>query len=472
MTLAGGKTPSSAVVLATLAALTVAVFLPLAVRVSSPDDLLCENPGVLSGITLGALAFHGSGGRELAPADDALVDAGRRDVRHGAAGLSPDERLLSPLRRRSRVPRAPPLTGATWRSALAAALFAVHPLHVESVAWISERKDVLSGVFFWLALGAYRRYAALPSSGRYVLVTALLAAGLLAKPVLVTLPLLFLVLDGWPLGRLRAAPGSLTRLVREKLPWLALSTVFSAVTLFVQSSGQALQSLETIPFVWRVQNALIAYVRYLGSTVWPVGLSFCHPHPTHAQGTGAPLSALALIVAFTLLAFTLRGRHPALLAGWCWYLGLLVPVIGLVQVGVQTVADRYMYLPLAGVAFTVIWPLADLLRQNRRLRAVAACAAVFAVGALAAAAHAQTASNSLAYHAAAHGAGREYEKKLAHYTDLRPLPSGIARKIFGVDRGATEVGGIAQQLRRHPVEVGPARGCARAVPGGDQAGSG
>jgi tetratricopeptide (TPR) repeat protein len=410
------------VVLAALAALTAAVFLPLRnAGFIVSDDLLyvTENPAVRSGFTPGGLLravtvpvaanWHPLTVLSLM-LDVELFGPGPRGfhLMNVLYHLCAAALAFLVLRR---------LTGATWRSAFAAALFAVHPLHVESVAWIAERKDVLSGVFFWLTLGAYRRYAARPSAGRHTLVTGLLAAGLMAKPMLVTVPLLFLVLDGWPLGRLRSASADLPRLVREKLPWLAIATVFSLVTLLMQHRGQALQSLEDLPFAWRVQNALIAYVRYLGSAVWPARLSFFHPYPTHAPGVGPALSALALLAALMTLALVLRRRLPALAAGWFWYLGLLVPVIGLVQVGSQTSADRYMYLPLAGVALAVIWPCADLLRGQRRLRSAAAVVAVAALGAFAAAAHAQTRTweSSLSLYRSSLALAAEDEKWLAHY---------------------------------------------------------
>ncbi|MHB8834594.1 MAG: tetratricopeptide repeat protein [Candidatus Methylomirabilia bacterium] len=418
----GRSARQAAVVLAALVALTVVVFLPLrnAGFVVSDDKLyVTENPAVRSGFTPGGLLravtvpvaanWHPLTVLSLM-LDAELFGPGPRGFHLMNVLYHLCAAVLSFLVLRR-------LTGATWRSALTAALFAVHPLHVESVAWISERKDVLSGVFFWLVLGAYRRYAARPSRGRHALVSGLLVSGLMAKPMLVTVPLLLLVLDGWPLGRLRTVPGNFARLLREKLPWLAIATIFSIVTLIVQARGQALQSLEALPFAWRVQNALAAYGRYLGSTVWPARLSFFHPYPTHAPGVGPALSAFALLAAITILALVSVRRRPALAAGWFWYLGLLVPVIGLIQVGGQTVADRYMYLPLTGVAFAVIWPLADLLRDQRRLRVSAALAAFAIVAVLSVVARAQTRfwESSLSLYNSSLARAEEDEKWLAHF---------------------------------------------------------
>lgn len=309
------------------------------------------------------------------------------------------------------------LTGAAWRSAAAAAVFAVHPLHVESVAWVSERKDVLSGLFFWLALGAYARYVVRPSPGRHGVVTGLLLLGLLAKSMLVTLPLLLLVLDIWPLGRLRPGSGMPRSLVLEKMPWLGLAAVFSIVTIVAQVRGSSLQTLENLPFSWRMQNALLSYVRYLGNALWPERLYFLHPYPTHPPGVGPALAAFALLAALTVLALSLVRRFPALAAGWFWYLGLLVPVIGLVQVGSQTIADRYMYLPLAGVSLAVLWPLADLLRGRPVQRAAGAFVAVVTVCALAITANAQARrwESGLTLYGRSLEQGSEDEKWLAHY---------------------------------------------------------
>ena len=253
------------------------------------------------------------------------------------------------------------LTGAPWRSAFVAGLFALHPLHVESVAWVSERKDELSGCFGLLALLRYARYAQAgvkPLASRdYWLSLLLCALGLMSKPMMVTLPFVMLLLDWWPLGRFGSAASPSRdsrwlRLVLEKLPYLALSVVSSVVTLAVQR--QAIQPMGRISLGIRVVNAVVSYVRYLGKTFWPVNLAIPYPHTGYASFRLFCLSAM-LIVAVCLVAVRFRNRFPFLVTGWCWYLGMLVPVIGLVQVGMQSMADRYTYLPLIGVFIMLTW---------------------------------------------------------------------------------------------------------------------
>lgn len=262
------------------------------------------------------------------------------------------------------------LTGASLPSALVAGLFALHPLNVESVAWVSERKNVLSTVFFFLTLWAYAAHARRPSRGRYLLVAAFLALGLLAKPMLVTLPCVLLLLDVWPLGRLRpgsaGAPARLRNLALEKLPLLGLSLASSLLTVAAQRAGGAVTSLEAIPLSSRLGNAVVSYLGYLGKAFWPVRLAVFYPHPGAALGsTRVVLSALALL-AITALAVGQLRRRPWLLVGWLWYLGTLVPVIGLVQVGSQAMADRYAYVPLVGIFLALVFGLAELAGPRAR----------------------------------------------------------------------------------------------------------
>jgi len=285
------------------------------------------------------------------------------------------------------------MTSRPWPSAFVAALFALHPLHVESVAWIAERKDVLSTFFGLLALLAYAWHAERPSRLRYAAVFALLALGLMAKPMLVTLPLVMLLLDYWPLGRLTAVPGSrfgapgsrfsfpvsrfpipasrLLSLVLEKLPLLVLAAASSVLTYAAQAEGGAVVPRESCPLDARVANALVAYVLYLSKAFWPSGLAVFYPYKAwplwQAAATGAFLAAvtaLALLAARRRTAPLPDGRGsdtaPYLPVGWFWYLGTLMPVIGLVQVGEQAMADRYTYLPLVGVFVAVTWLAADL----------------------------------------------------------------------------------------------------------------
>ncbi len=259
------------------------------------------------------------------------------------------------------------LSGDFWCSAFVAALFAVHPLHVESVAWIAERKDLLSGSFAMLTLWAYAAYVHRPTRGRYALTTALFAAGLASKPMLVTLPLVLLLLDYWPLGRPRLA---------EKIPWFGLSAASSVVTFLAQRAGGAV--VEEIPLAARMANAAVAYVLYLKKTVWPQDLAVFYPHP-YLPGS-APFAAwqvagAAVLLAAVSAAVIVLRRRPYLAVGWLWFCGMLVPVIGLAQIGDQALADRYTYLPLLGVFVALAWGAQDLARARPRLRAPLAATA-------------------------------------------------------------------------------------------------
>jgi tetratricopeptide (TPR) repeat protein len=270
------------------------------------------------------------------------------------------------------------MTGGFWRSALVAALFAVHPLHVESVAWVAERKDVLSGFFWMLTMAAYARYARAPNAGSYVLVAVCLTLGLMAKPMLVTLPCVLLLLDYWPLRRAEPGTGkSIGWLVVEKLPLFALAAGASVLTWNAQQAGGAIESLESYPLGSRIENALVSYVRYIGMAIWPSGLAVFYPHPGSKLQVWQVVGAGALLIVITAGTIALRRRAPYFLVGWLWYGGTLVPVIGLVQVGQQALADRYTYIPLIGVFITVAWSFGDLLIRcpDLRIWAIAATAA-------------------------------------------------------------------------------------------------
>ena len=276
------------------------------------------------------------------------------------------------------------MTGAVGRSAWVAALFAIHPMHVESVAWIAERKDVLSGLFFFLTLAAYLGWVRERSPRRYLLMVLPFACGLLAKPMLVTLPFVLLLIDVWPLGRLREA--GLRPLLVEKIPLFALSVASSAVTVYAQQGSLA--TLQAVSVGRRVGNALVSYVIYLEKTFWPTKLAVFYPLPPSVPLWKA-LSAGALLVVLTGLALWRIRRQPYLAVGWLWFLGMLVPVIGFVQVGRQAMADRYTYLPSIGLFLAVAWGVAELLAGVRAGRAVCATGALAVVAVLSIVAHRQ-----------------------------------------------------------------------------------
>jgi tetratricopeptide (TPR) repeat protein len=290
------------------------------------------------------------------------------------------------------------LTGARWPSALVAALFAAHPLHVEPVAWVAERKEVLSTVFGMLTLLAYSSYVKRLCVCSYLFVASALTLGLLAKPMLVTMPFVLLLLDFWPLRRLsfgrspaipQTSPSRLAggphscnnrRVLLEKLPLLALAASSCVITLIAQKKGGAISSLSGLPFWARCANALVGYVRYLVSTFWPTGLVPFYPHPGEGIPLWQPVLAALLLTGITLLVIRLARQHPYLPTGWFWYLGTLVPVIGLVQVGSQAGADRYTYIPLIGIFIMLSWGLEDA-AARRRIQAAAFALGGFALGA-------------------------------------------------------------------------------------------
>lgn len=276
------------------------------------------------------------------------------------------------------------MTGALWRSAFVAAVFAVHPLHVESVAWIAERKDVLSAVFFMLTLLAYFHYTRAPSIGRYLTMALVVALGLMSKPMLVTLPLVLLLLDYWPLRRIqaqRAGSGrQLLQLIVEKIPLIALSAGSSIVTFLAQRG--AIGWTEQLPVSARISNAIVTYVVYIRQMLWPAKLAVFYPHPENRLPTWEISLALVVLVGITVAAFVLRKKVPYLITGWLWYLGMLVPVIGLVQVGWQGHADRYTYLPQVGLYIAVTWAVADLTVSWRFQRIALGAAAALLVGVL------------------------------------------------------------------------------------------
>ena len=339
------------------------------------------------------------------------------------------------------------ITGALWRSTLVASLFALHPLHVESVAWVAERKDVLSTFFGLLSLRAYAGYAtrakvgndetAAPRSVRrttgadagracYLLSLLCFALALMSKPMLVTLPGVMLLLDFWPLGRMQfldfgatarcvPVPGrdcSLTRLVIEKIPFIAFAVASSIVTLLVQQKAMLFYRSLSVPA--RAGNALVACVRYLGLAAWPSDLAVLYPHPGH-WGLATVIGAAVLLLAVSAGAIGNLGRRPYLAVGWFWFLGMLVPVLGLIQVGIQSMADRYTYLPLAGVFIMAVWAGAEGAARARIPSPISAAVAVILVAWCAV----RTSSQVRLWHDTktlfAHAAAVTRENWMAHY---------------------------------------------------------
>ena len=305
----------------------------------------------------------------------------------------------------------PNRTGNIWASAFVAAVFAIHPLHVESVAWIAERKDVLSGVFFMLTLLAYVGYVRKRTAGRYVTMSILFACGLMSKPMLVTVPIVLLLLDYWPLNRglakasARQAEVSLLRakaataavrgqkseiqrfktqnwlkLVVEKIPLFALSVASCIATLLAQNF--ALASTEFLPIKLRITNAIVTYFDYVRQMFWPVDLIPFYIHPENRLEIWRLILAVAILAAITAITFMRRRKNPYLITGWFWYIVMLVPVIGLIQVGLHGRADRYTYLPQIGLYVAIVWLIRDLTKSWRRQKVILGAAAAIVLGSL------------------------------------------------------------------------------------------
>ena len=279
------------------------------------------------------------------------------------------------------------MTGAIWQSAFVAAAFALHPLHVESVAWVAERKDVLSALFWLLTMAAYLRYVRGGGAKWYVGTLLLFALGLMAKPMLVTLPFVLLLLDYWPLNRLKPAdsvervadrkeaseihytPNTIRYTLPEKVPFFALSVISSVITFLAQQSDRAMAGADTLALRIRFANAVVSYLRYIGKMVWPSKLAVLYPYHIDRLLFLKAAAAVLVLLGVSILAIRLASRHRYLPVGWFWYLGTLVPVIGFIQVGSQTFADRYTYIPLTGLFIIVAWALPELL-AGRRYRKV------------------------------------------------------------------------------------------------------
>lgn len=332
------------------------------------NEYVTENAVVRSGLTWAGVrwaltAFHSGNWHPLTWMSHMLdvslfgMDAGRHHLMNAFIHALSTALLFLALYR---------MTGAVWPSAFVAALFGVHPLHVESVAWVAERKDVLSGFFFMLVLLSYERYARRGGTGRYLLVATCFALGLLSKSMLVTVPFVLLLLDVWPLGRTSfaaAADGSRgaavpwARLALEKAPLFLMAIAASLVTYLAQKEGGAMGAMERdlLPLGDRLANAVVAYAGYLGKTIWPSDLAIFYPHPGRTLPWWKVAGASAVLLGALLFGLRQRRSRPFLLIGWLWYLGMLVPVIGLVQVGIQAQADRYAYLPMIGPLIMIAW---------------------------------------------------------------------------------------------------------------------
>jgi Tfp pilus assembly protein PilF len=260
------------------------------------------------------------------------------------------------------------MTKALWQSAFVAALFALHPLHVESVAWVAERKDVLSTFFWMLTMGIYVSYAARPGLARYLTLLLCFALGLMAKPMLVTLPFVLLLLDYWPLQRLEQKPllqpgghwRSIRPLLTEKIPLFVLAALSSIVTYLVQQHAGAMKALEALPLGARTANAFVSYITYMVKMLWPANLAVFYPHPA-SWPLWQVLGSAMLLTAITVIVIRGARKRPYAAVGWLWYVGTLVPVIGIVQVGSQAMADRYTYIPLIGLFIIVAWAVPELL---------------------------------------------------------------------------------------------------------------
>lgn len=293
------------------------------------------------------------------------------------------------------------LTNNLWASAFAATLFAIHPLRAESVAWVAERKDVLSGVFFMLTLLAYARYARSDrfSPGRYAIVLVLFALGLMCKPTLVTVPFVLLLLDYWPLGRVSGPPArrslgaggwsAVRAVIVEKIPFFVLSAASCVATVLAQK--EALAPAREVPFQERIANAVVAYAEYVVKMVYPANLAVLYPYPKGGPSIAEVVLALLLLLIVSVVLFRWRKTYPFALTGWLWFLGMLVPMLGIVQVGSQPMADRYTYLPQIGLYILVTWGALELFKNWQHKREVLTAAAVLIVGALITRSYFQTA---------------------------------------------------------------------------------
>jgi tetratricopeptide (TPR) repeat protein len=274
------------------------------------------------------------------------------------------------------------MTQGFWQSAFVAALFALHPLHVESVAWVAERKDVLSTFFWMLTMWAYLRYVRRPGAVRYLLALLTFGLGLMSKPMLVTLPFVLLLLDYWPLARVSCERRVIYRLIQEKIPFFILSAVSSIVTFLVQRSGGAVAELVYLPLKLRILNTIFSYGEYIRKMIWPVRLAVFYSYPDQNRLILYAVISVFFLLAVTILVLWSAKTHRYLFTGWFWYLGTLVPVIGLVQVGMQARADRYTYITLTGLFIIIAWGAPDLLAKWRHKKTALTLSALAVIAAL------------------------------------------------------------------------------------------
>ncbi len=264
-------------------------------------------------------------------------------------------------------------TGKLWQSALVASIFGLHPIHVESVAWLSERKDVLSVFFGMISLSAYVDYSKNPSFGRYLLVSTSLILGLMSKPMLVTLPFLFLLLDYWPLQRFDKSNEKKTtflHIILEKTPLIALSLLSSIITLIAQKAAMTSNLTENISIAYRVLNTGLSYITYLKKIFWPLDLAIFYPHPGMTLPAWKGIASILFLFLITLFVLKNYRKWPFAATGWIWFLGTLVPVIGIVQVGMQSMADRYVYLPAVGLYMAVVWSVSFFIKKYIKMKSI------------------------------------------------------------------------------------------------------
>jgi tetratricopeptide (TPR) repeat protein len=366
------------------------------------------------------------------------------------------------------------MTGAFWPSAFAAAFFALHPLHVESVAWISERKDVLSTFFGLLTLISYMRYTQQSSRSGYMLALLFFMFGLMAKPMLVTLPFVLLLLDYWPLGRIKfsstfriqSSGQSVTvfSLLSEKIPFFLFTAASCIATYYAQQSGGAVKTFSMFPLGLRISNAVVSYVAYMGKMFWPAQLSIFYPYPD-AYAVWKIAAAAAVLMGIFILVIMQIKRRPYLAVGWLWYFGTLVPVIGLVQAGDQSLADRYTYIPLIGLFILIAWGAADIFDRWRVRRIFAVVTAVILILALSAVSHIQvshwennitlfshavkvTRNNYLAHLSlgkALHDAGRDRQAQ-QHYADALQINPNSTHAHVNIGSGLLAQGKISEAM--------------------------